>query len=194
MDDRRADVVGGALGDPQQARNAPVLGLADALAGVLEAQQIGQFVLGVGAVETLAAPLQLATLLVQKALGEAAMAVAKVEFQFDAGRSTGVAPGPQFIHAAGAVALEEGRADRRDDGAFAGFVGPDEQVEAGLQRVDFEGLAELLELLDAEAGELHRATLRRSSSRPASRASASRATSPSGPSWPARSSASTSPR
>jgi hypothetical protein len=106
-----------------------VLGLTP-LAGVLEAQQFGQ-VLGVGAVE-LAAPIAARSGLVQEALGEAAMAVAKVEFQLDGGRST-VAPGLQFIHAAGAVALEEG-ARIAATTVLAGFVGAGEQVEAGLQR------------------------------------------------------------
>jgi hypothetical protein len=55
-----------ALLDPQQPRDAPVLGLAGALAGEREAEQLGQVVLGVGAGQALRAGLQVAALLVQE--------------------------------------------------------------------------------------------------------------------------------
>lgn len=190
--ERAAQVIGGvadrlvhllrrALLDPQQAGNAPVLGAARPAPGMLVAEQFGEAVLGVLAVERLTTDPQHAALAGEKGLGEPARLAVEFEVEFHAGRRTRFAPGTQVVHAGGAVTLEEGRADGRDDRALAGLVGAGEQVQARGQRVDFQRCAELAELLDADAGELHRtpspAGGRRAVSNPASRASASRAVS-----------------
>ncbi len=192
--DRLGDGLGGALGDPQQAGDAPVLALAAAFLGELEAEEFGQLVLGVGAVEVAGAQLQIAAGATKEALGEPAGLAVEGEIQLDGGGGAAVAPGLQVFDAFRAVALEEGGADGGDEGALARFVGAGEHVEAGLEAGDLQRLAELTELLDAQAGEFHRAALRSSARKPASRARASRA-GPSGRALrSAPSSAITSPR
>ncbi len=181
--DRFADVLGAALLDPQQAGDAPVLGLAGALAGVLEAKQLGEMVLGCGAVQLQGAGLQRTAFLAEKTFAEAVGDGTDGEFEIDTGRGGGIAPGAQIVDAAGAVALEKSGAYRRDESTFASLVGAGEQIQAGFQIGDFEWLAELFELLDTDTGQLHDvAPARRSSRMPASRASASRARSTSLPS------------
>ena len=171
--------------DPQQAGNAPVLGLAGALAGVLEAEQFSEAVLGLGTVQALRADAQLAALARQEALHQAAGLATEFEVQFH-GRCGGrIAPGAQVVHRAGAVAFEEGGADGGDEGALAGFIGAAEQVQSGGEIADLERRPELAQLFDAQAGEFHCPppalpgwpTPRLLSSRPASSARASRAAS-----------------
>lgn len=180
MRDRVADVVRRALLYPQQAGDAPMLGRAGAATGVAEAEQFGQPVFGVGAVELLGAADQRAALAHEEALAEAVGNTACFKLELDRRRGGCVAPRTQVIDAARTVTLEEGGADGCDDCALAGFIRAGEQVETGIERVDLHRLAELPELFDADARELHRApplAPRRSRSRPASSTSASRAVS-----------------
>jgi hypothetical protein len=168
--------------DPQQAGDAAVLGAAGAAVCKSEAEQLGQEVLGLGAFEPPAAGLQLAALLLQKALAQAAGLIAEGEIELDGGRGGAVAPGPQVVHRGRAVALEEGRADGAHQRALAGLVGAGEEVEPGLQVGQLEGLAELAQLAHLQPRQPHvrpssaATACRRSASSVVSSASASCAT------------------
>lgn len=61
-----AQILGAALLDPEQAGDAPVFGLADALAGVLETEQFGEMVFGFDAVQMLRPGLQLTAFLAEE--------------------------------------------------------------------------------------------------------------------------------
>jgi len=139
---------------PQQARDAPVLGLAGPLAGEGKAEALGQVVFSVHPVQRARANLQAAALLVQKALDELMSLAAQQEVQLDGGGGAGVAPGLQIVHRGGAVALEEGGPDGPHQGALASLIGAGQDVETGGEIRQLEGLAELAQLLDAQAGEL----------------------------------------
>ena len=172
-----------ALLDPQQARDAPVLLLARALAGELEAQHLGQEVLGLDAFQRAVAHQQLAALLVQETLAQPVGGAAGLEVDLHQRRGGAVAIGPQVVDAGGAVALEERGADGAHQRALAGLVGAAEDVQAGLQVGQLEGGAELPQLGHAQALQLHAASVRRAraASRPVSSARAScarRASSP----------------
>src|SRR5690606_26397497 len=169
--------------------------LAGAAPGELEAQQLRQPFLGVVAGKGLAAHLQVAAGFLQEALGQAPLLTLPVEFQGDFRGRAGVAPGLQVIDTARFVALEKGGADGLYQSALAGFVGAGEQGDAVVEGIDLHGLAELAQLFDAKALELHGATSppRASSKCRVRMASASRAVSPSGPCCFSRSSANTSP-
>jgi hypothetical protein len=199
MLDGRAQRLCRALLDPQQAGDAPVLLAAGALGGKLEAQPLGQKVLGLLAFEPPAAGLQLAALLAQEALAQPVRHAVEHEVQLDGRRGGAVAVGAQVVDAGRAVTLEEGGADGAHQGALAAFVGAGDQVQPRLQLGQLEGRAELPQLGHLQPRELQpghgvaSAHRRRSASRAASRASASCATRASSPAV-SRSSAMTSPR
>lgn len=174
---RLLQLVPRALLDPQQARNPPVLGPAGAAAGELEAEQPGEPFLGLLAAERAAADLQIAALLAQEALDQPPALAAPVELERDARRRRGIAPRLQVLDAGGLVTLEERRADRAHQRALARLVGTGEQVDAIGEVFDAHRLAELAELLDADAAQFHQRTspAARSPSSPARITSASRA-------------------
>src|SRR5690606_321943 len=181
-----------ALFDPQQTGNAPVLRLAGAAPGELKTQQLRQLVLGLLAGKGPAAHLQVAALLLEKALCQIPALPLPEEFHRHLGGGGGVAPGLEVVHTAGLVAFKESRADRPHQGALSGFVGPGKQVDAVVKAIDHQRLAELAELFDANVLNLHGAD-------PGPWASlsswvritrASRAVSPWGPCWASRSSVS----
>ena len=170
-----------ALLDPQQARHAGQVGLALPARGQFEAQQCGQRVLGFLALQPLRAVVdqQLAAGARQEMLLQLVIMAAMAERQLDAGTGAALAARRQVGHGAGAVAFQERGADGRGHGALAGLVGTHEQVQAILQAIQHQGLAELAEFFQGDARELHCAPpaaapsrWKRSSSRKASPATA----------------------
>ncbi|CAB3682489.1 hypothetical protein LMG26696_04479 [Achromobacter pulmonis] len=146
-----------ALLDPQQARHAGQVGLALATRGQFETEQRGQRVLGFLAFKALRAAVdqQLAAGPRQEVFLQLVIMAVMAERQLDAGPRAALAPWGQVGHGAGAVALQERGADGRGHGALAGFVGADEQVQAILQAIQHQRLAELAELFQGDARELH---------------------------------------
>ena len=77
------------------------------------------------------------------------------ERQLHARARAGLAARRQVGDLAGAVALQESRADGRRHRALAGLVRPHEQVQAVFQAVQHQRLAELAEFFQGDARELH---------------------------------------
>src|SRR5690606_33262090 len=168
-----------ALLDPQQPGDAPVLGLARAPGRDVEAKHGGELFLRLITIEPLAIDGQVTALALQETLAQLPLPVGVGKAQLYLGRRAGIAPGPQVGKRAGAVPLEERRADGTHQGALAGFIGSADQVQPRAETVDDQRLAKLPELTDTQLFQLHTAAPPgcRSRSSPARIASASRATS-----------------
>ena len=193
---RLAQFLARALLHPQQARDAPMLGLAGPLAGKTVAKHLGQMVFGLRAIERRVADAQIAArLAAQKGFDQRMGLAIQDEIKRDGGRGGAVAPGPQIVHRLGPVALEECGADGPHQGAFAGLVGAAEDVEPGAQPGQLERLPKLADLLHTQAGQMqaHACALASVVVRMASAARAISAASP-GPACSACSSAITSAR
>ncbi len=195
MLDRLVDLLPGALLDPQQAGDAPVLRSAGPAPGELEAEQVRELVLRLLAAEPHAVYADIAALALQEALDQLPALALRLELQLDRGRGGRIAPGLQILHAGGLVALEECSADRAHQGALAGLVRSGEEVDAGIEIADLYGLPEAAQLFDLQAQQPHAAApwACASSSSAARIASASLATSAFSPSCSSRSSAITRP-
>ena len=193
--DRLVDLVPGALLDPQQPGNAPVLRPAGPAPGKLEAEQIGELVLRLLAAERDAVDADVAALALEEALDQLPALALPLELQLDRRRGGRIAPGLQVLHAGRLVTLEERRADRAHQGALARLVGSGEQVDAGVEVADLDWLAEAAQLFDLQAQQPHAVSPWPcvSSSSAARMAMASRASSAFPPSCSSRSSAITLP-
>jgi len=183
-----------ALLHPQQAGDAPMLGLARALAGKGKAQHLRQVVLGVGARPGLRTNAQVAPgLAAQEAFVQQSHLSVQLKADLHGRRRTTVAPRAQVINRFRTVALEESCPDRANQGALARLVGAREDVQARLQAGQLEGLTKAAQLLDLQVcqTQLHALTPWRWASRLARMAKASRLTACAGcGAWPGASSCS----
>ncbi|CAB3735817.1 hypothetical protein LMG3458_05271 [Achromobacter deleyi] len=153
----RLQVLAIALLDPQQPGHTSQVGLALPARGQFKAHQGGQRVLGLFAFQALGAVVdqQFAAGARQELLFQEIVVARMGERQFHAGARAGFAARRQVGHGARAVAFQERRANGRGHRALAGLVGADEQVQAVLQTVQHQGLAELAEFFQGNARELH---------------------------------------
>ena len=168
---------------PEHAPHAQRFGAGAAPGGFAEAQQVAQHRLGCVALEPPAVgAVEARVRALDEPFRDRVAAVVELERGLDNGPS-GAAVVLQVGDRArpGAVALEEHGAQRIEQRRLAHFIRTDDEVEPVSHAVELGGCGELLELVDCERAELHRAadsSLMYSTYR---RCSASRASSPSSP-------------
>src|SRR5690606_18890471 len=147
--------------------------------------------LGFGVVQGARGPREDAAGALPERLHERVPAVVELHLELDRGRGAREPEGEEVGGLGRAVSLEEGGADRLDDGALAGLVGSDEEVQPGGEPVERDRLDEALELAEGDAFEDHAGLVEARTS--ARRISASSAISGVAPEVPSRSAASARP-
>jgi hypothetical protein len=165
MPRRIAHLLGAALLHPQKPRHARVLGLQRPACGAREAEQRRELVLGFIFAEDGLADAQFAALACDELLRQSALSTVQLEAHLDRRLPACLAPRQQILQMRGLVAFEKDSAHRFGDGALARLVRSGEQIEPGLQIVDDEPPAELLEFLNRNALQLHADLASRGNSR-----------------------------
>src|SRR5690606_17333085 len=163
-----------ALTDPEQAERARSLGRA-APAPALAHEQRLERLFGRLAVQMPAiGQRELGGRPAEKALFDAVRLIAQLEREGDPRRGAVVARRLQAPHRLGlrAVALEQNRVQRREQGRLAHFVRPDQEVQTVVHAGDADRPIELAELLELERAQSHGALSLRCSTNRRSRARA----------------------